>query len=113
MRSVYMRSVYIVLCLLGTLLPLSQFLPWTFANGINIPLLIQDITASRISAFAWADVFVSALVLIVFILAECRRSRMPLPWLPFLALLTVGVSLAFPLFLLQREQFLAKAANRA
>ncbi|MCW5963893.1 MAG: DUF2834 domain-containing protein [Bryobacterales bacterium] len=49
----------------------------------------------------------------IAVLAEDRRSRTSVPWLPFVALFTVGVSLALPCDLLQRELFLAEVANTA
>lgn len=58
--------------------------------------------ASPLSAFAWLDMLVSALAVIVFVLYEGRRLHMPRAWLA-LPGLCVGVSLALPLFLWMRE----------
>ncbi|MDO5290653.1 MAG: DUF2834 domain-containing protein [Pseudomonadota bacterium] len=98
-----MQAIYITLCILGTALPLSQFAPWLADYGVNMPLLMQQIAADRLSAFAWLDVLVSAGVLMVFVLTESHRLRMRHgPWA--LLGLGVGVSLALPLFLLLRER---------
>ena len=56
-----MRFVYLLLCIAGTALPLAQFVPWLSANGLNVPLLLQQTTSSNIAAFAWADVLISGL----------------------------------------------------
>jgi hypothetical protein len=48
-------------------------------------------------------VLVSSLVLLYFIRTETLRLTVAKRWLPVLALLTVGVSLALPLFLYLRE----------
>lgn len=98
-----MKWVYLSLCVLGTALPLSQFGPWLMENGLAVPLLLSEAFGSRIAAFAWLDVIVSAVVVLVFVVVEGRREGIPHLWVPFVAMFTVGVSLALPLFLLQRE----------
>ncbi len=105
-----MQIIYAVLCIVGTLLPLAQFSPWLADHGLNVPLLIQQAAAAPLAAFAWSDVVVSALVLIVFVLVEGRRLEMPRAWLSLLGL-AVGVSLALPLFLLLRERHLASSGS--
>lgn len=98
-----MRFVYLLLCIAGTALPLAQFVPWLSANGLNVPLLLQQATSSNISAFAWADVLISGLTTITLICVEGRRLGMPHLWLP-LSSVVIGPSLALPLFLFLREQ---------
>ena len=71
-----MKIVYWILCVLGTLLPLAQFLPWLAEHGLNIPLMVQQIAISPLSAFAWLDVLVFAIVLIVFICIKSQRLNM-------------------------------------
>lgn len=75
-----MKALYLLLCVVGTLLPFTQFIPWLATYGLDVPLLMQQISADRLSAFAWLDVLVSALVLIVFICVESRRLRMRCGW---------------------------------
>ena len=96
------KGVYLLLCLAGAILPYWVFLPWLSEHGLNIPLLLEQLFANRISAFFGIDVFVSTAVVFVFIAFE--RSRLGKKWwLPALAALTVGVSLALPLLLYLRE----------
>ena len=103
-----MKWLYSILCVIGTILPLSQFGPWLLEHGLAVPLLIHQAFATPVSGFAWMDVLVSAVVVLIFVVVEGRRLRMRLLWLPFLAMFTVGVSLALPLFLLMREFALEK-----
>lgn len=106
-----MQILYAVLCVLGTLLPFGVFAPWLAEYGLNLPLLAQHALAAPVSAFAWLDVVVSALALVGFVFHEGRRLGMPRPWLSLLGL-SVGVSLALPLFLLVRERHLAAVSAR-
>ena len=98
-----LRHLYLLLCILGLLLPYWQFVPWAVAHGLNMPLFVQDLFANRISGFFGLDVLVSAVVLCVFVLTEGQRLGMRSRWLPILATLLVGVSLGLPLFLYLRE----------
>ncbi len=105
-----MQRIHAVLCIVGALLPLAAFVPWLAGHGLDVPLLLQQAVSTPVSAFAWSDVAVSAVVLAVFAMAEGRRIGMPHAWRPLLGL-AVGVSLALPLFLLLRERHLqARAA---
>jgi hypothetical protein len=99
-----LRYLYLVLALIGLILPYSQFLPWIMEHqAMNIPLFIHDMFANQISAFFAVDVIVSAIVLIVFILDEGQRLGMGTLWLPVIVTLLVGVSLGLPLFLYLRQ----------
>ncbi len=91
-------------------LPYSQFIPWIADNGFSIPLLLRQIAESRVAAFGWLDVVVSALVLFVLIFTEGRRRKVSMLWLPVIGTLTVGVSLGLPLYLYLREDFVEQQA---
>lgn len=101
-----MKLFYLILCVLGAALPLSQFLPWIYQHGLNIPLLFSQAFGSQVSAFAWLDVAVSAIVVVVFTIWEGKRIGIKKLWIPIAGLFTVGVSLGLPLFLLMREYHL-------
>src|SRR4051812_8710847 len=101
-----LRHLYLLLCLIGAVLPAWKLLPWVMEHGLNLSLLCQELFATRIGAFFGLDVIVSAAVLFIFIVVEGRRLAMPLLWLPIIATLLVGVSLGFPLFLYLRQRTL-------
>ncbi len=105
-----MQLIYAILCIVGTVLPLARFIPWLAERGLDFPLFIQEAVANPIAAFAWSDVVVSAIVVVVFVLVEGRRLDMRHAWISLLGL-SVGVSLALPLFLLLRERHLAAAGT--
>jgi hypothetical protein len=97
------KTIYLLLCFFGAILPYWQFLPWAAEHGLNLSLMLHDLFANRIGAFFGMDVIVSAVALIAFMRIEGGRERIPKRWLPVLAVLTVGVSLGLPLFLYLRE----------
>jgi Terpene cyclase DEP1 len=107
------RHFYLVSCVLGLLLPYSQFVPWLFEHGLSLTLFFHELFANRISAFFAMDVIISAIVLIWFIQTEGKRLRVSLLWLPTLGTLLVGVSFGFPLFLFLRQMMLDRTTARA
>ncbi|MFN8498311.1 MAG: DUF2834 domain-containing protein [Anaerolineae bacterium] len=108
-----LRRVYLLLAVVGAIVPYALFVPWLLANGLNIPLFVQNLFANNIAAFFAVDVIVSAVVLLVFIFAEGRRLGVARLWAPVLGTLLVGVSFGLPLFLYMRQAHLdAKAPPR-
>ena len=96
------KNLYLLLAIVGFLVPYSQFVPWIMQNGLNMKLFFEQMFANRISAFFVADVLVSAVVVCMFSARELKDAGAK-RWLPLLAVLTVGVSLALPLLLYLRE----------
>ena|SRR5271167_3619146 len=99
-----LKSLYLVLCIVGVVLPYWEFIPWVAANGLNMPLFFQQLFSNRISAFFGMDVIVSAVTLLVFARSESSRLGRWGRLLPLIAVLTVGVSLGLPLLLYMRER---------
>jgi len=97
------KTIYLAFCVAGAMIPYWQFVPWLMQHGMNLPLFVHELFASRISAFFGMDVLVSAVVLLVFMRIEGARLNISRRWLPVLGLLTAGVSLALPMFLYMRE----------
>jgi hypothetical protein len=107
------RYFYLIFCVLGMLLPYSQFVPWFLEHDLNFSLFFRELLANRISAFFALDVVVSAIVLLWFIQREGKRLGVPLLWLPTIGTLIVGVSLGLPLFLFLRQLVLDRTTTRA
>ena len=97
------RHWYLGLCVLGIVLPYSQFIPFVREHGLDLRLFIEQLFANRISGFFGMDVIVSSLVLWVFVFVDGRRHGVRHLWAPLGANLAVGVSLGLPLFLYLRE----------
>jgi len=106
------RWAYLLFCVLGTLLPYSQFLPWLLTHGVDPPLFFGDLFANRVGSFFGMDVFVSTAVLWTFVATERRRLGLTHAWAPIVASLAVGVSLGLPLLLYLREVRLERPVER-
>jgi hypothetical protein len=105
------KHLYLMLCVLGTVLPCLQFLPFLREHGLDLRLFVQQLFASPVSGFFGMDVIVSSVVLWVLVFVEGRRAGVPQLWVPIAANLAVGVSLGLPLFLYMRERRLERATS--
>ena len=54
-----MQWIYLIGAILGTVLPLSQFLLFVAANGLDISLLIRQLFQTQGDGFLAKDVLVS------------------------------------------------------
>ena len=97
------KNLYLGLCVVGTVLPYSQFVPFAREHGLDIRAFVDQLFATHIGGFFGWDVIVSSVVLWVMVIVEGRRAGVAHRWVPILANLAVGVSLALPLFLYMRE----------
>ena len=107
-----LKHLYLLLCVAGAVIPYLQFGPWVVAHGLHLRLMWQELFATRIGAFFGLDVLVSAVVVVVFARVERRRLGLRHGWLPVVALLLVGVSLALPLLLYLREVALEREQKK-
>ena len=92
-------TLYLLLCILGTLLPLSAFLPWVLTNGLDFVLFFQLLFANPISTFFALDVMVAAVVVIVLVFNKQKAQPVAFAWLAIVSTLCVGVSCGLPLYL--------------
>jgi hypothetical protein len=99
-----MQWLFLIVAILGTVLPLSYLTPFLLNNGPDIPLLLRELFQNNISAAFGTDVMISALALFVFVFSEGRRRGMKHLWAYVLCTLLFGVSSGFPLFLFFRER---------
>jgi hypothetical protein len=103
-----LKTVYLILCVLGVALPYWQFAPWLFEHGLNLPLFFAQLFENRVGAFFGMDVFVSTAALLVFACVERRRTGVRGLWPVAVAVVAVGVSLGLPLLLYLRERRLER-----
>ena len=99
-----LKTAYLILCVLGVLLPYWQVAPWLSEHGLDLPLFFRQLFENRVGAFFGMDVFVSAAALLVFAWGEGRRGGARALWPVLLAVAAVGVSLGLPLLLYLRER---------
>jgi predicted membrane-bound mannosyltransferase len=99
-----MAGIYMLLAIVGALVPLTAFLPWLGDNGLNMPRFVGALFVNPVSRFFAWDVILSALTLVLFILVDGRREGVRPLWLPIVATGLIGVSCGLPLFLALRAR---------
>jgi Terpene cyclase DEP1 len=97
------KTAYLLLAVLGALVPYMHFFPWLREHGLDLPLFLRQLRANQVSEFFAADVIVSAGVVLIFLFFERRRLG-SFWWIPVIALVIFGVSAALPLLLCLRER---------
>lgn len=96
------KNVYLLLSCFGFALPLWQAYPFFIENGIDIDAFIRDMFASDVSGFFSMDVIVTAVVVIYFVIVDGKLNKIKYAWISLIGL-SIGVSLALPLYLYIRE----------
>lgn len=93
-----MKQFWLVLTVLGTVIPYAFFIPWALEHDFNIPLLFVQNTESLAGRFFTADLVLTGLALVIYILARERRHHVPYYGLSLLGTLLVGISCGLPLY---------------
>lgn len=99
-----MIKVYLFLTVLGIAIPFGAFIPWLVNNGLDFIALFNAAIVNPISIFAWLDVIVAALVLLIFIIVDGKQHKVKNFWFAIVGTLSVGVSFGLPLYLYLKEK---------
>ena len=105
------KYVYLALAVIGFVVPYYFFLAFVRVHGLNGELFLQELFGTRISCFFAADLLISCLVFVRYLRREATRFGIDKIWIYLLALVTVGLSLALPLFLYVRESRIEAGAR--
>ena len=108
-KTLKIKHLYILLCILGFILPYSQIIPIMLEGDFGFQMMIDQLFINRISTLFALDLFVTATVFIIFSVHEGIKLKVKHMWIPFIATIIVGASLGFPLFLYLRERNLEKS----
>jgi hypothetical protein len=105
------KKIYLTMAGLGVVLPFYYFVPWTNANGFNLPRMLDLIFVNPIASGIAADAITVALAVIAFIILERREIKVPYFWIPIAGIFLVGVAFALPCYLYLRERGLEQKEN--
>lgn len=104
-----MKSIYLILTIIGSILPWSFLGRFFLEEGLAMDLFLQSIFANSVTSAVAADLLISATVFLCFAFMELKRLGISSRWLFLYIFATfgVGLSCSFPLFLYLREQAIA------
>lgn len=101
-----MKKVYLVLLIIGAALPLNYLLQFMVKYGFDINLIFEQLFSNNITRFFTSGLVVSSLCFLYFMYIESKKHNIGTWWICLIALFTIGLSLAFPLFMYIREDYL-------
>ena len=97
-----MKNLYLLLAVLGGIVPYLFFFQFFQVEGLNLPLFIGSLFVNGAAAGFSADLLFTSFVFWLFMFIESKNSNNPKPYL-FIALnLTIGLSCALPAYLYAR-----------
>lgn len=99
-----LQFIYLILAILGFVLPYSQLVPFFIDNGLDLPLFWSQLFANRISTDFAFDLIVSSTVFWFYVYKEGTRLKIKYLWLYIVLNLVIGLSFALPLFLWTRSK---------
>lgn len=97
------KHVYLFLAAIGFIAPYYFFISFLLGHGLDARLFLRQLFGTPISSFFAVDLLISCVVFILFLKQEAARHSMKHQWVYLIALCTVGLSFALPLFLWARE----------
>jgi hypothetical protein len=91
-----MKNLYLILAILGAVVPYLFFFQFFAELGMDLPAFVGALFANGAAGGFTADLLITSLVFWTYIF---RRKEGPTPW-PFVLLnLTIGLSCALPAYL--------------
>lgn len=99
-----LRLTWLILTVIGALVPLAYFAAFFQAEGWSLGLMIDAWRANGATKGAALDVVISGVVLAIWAIAETRNSRNWIALAAIPATLLVGVSFGLPLYLFLRSR---------
>lgn len=97
-----MKKLYLLLAVIGAIVPYAFFIGFFQTNGINVPDFVRALFVNGAAGGFTADLLVSSLVFWLFMFTETKNSG-PSPYLFIILNLTIGLSCALPAYLYARE----------
>src|SRR6266404_1137993 len=105
------KHLYLILAVIGFVGPYYFLISFLTAHGVDGKAFVQELFGTKISTFFAVDLLVSTVVFLRYLGQEATRFTIGHRWVYIVALLTVGLSFALPLFLYVRESHLGAKAG--
>ncbi|NQZ83454.1 MAG: DUF2834 domain-containing protein [Colwellia sp.] len=94
-----MKNLYLLLAILGGIIPYLFFFQFIQLEGLNLPFFIESLFVNGAAGGFSVDLLISSLVFWLFMFKESKESSNPKPYLFVILNLTIGLSCALPAYL--------------
>jgi hypothetical protein len=98
-----MKKLYLVLAVIGAIVPYIFFFPFIQAEGFNIPAFISALFVNGAAGGISADLFLASFIFWIFMFRQDREANGPKPYLFIILNLAIGLCCALPAYLFARE----------
>jgi len=99
-----MKKLYLLLAVIGAIVPYFFFFQFIQAEGVNIPAFISALFANGAAAGFSADLLLSSFIFWLFMFQQVKESNGPKPYIFIVLNLAIGLSCALPAYLYAREK---------
>ncbi len=99
-----MKMLYLVLAIVGAVLPYAFFIQHFSSEGIGLPGFVAALFANPAAGGFTADLLVTSVVFWIFMFHQRSRDKGPQPIIFILLNLLIGLSCALPAYLYARER---------
>ena len=99
-----MKTLYLILALVGTVVPYIFFMQHFSSEGIGLVGFVQALFANPAAGGFTADLLITSSIFWIFMFQQHRRGKGPSPVIFILLNLLIGLSCAFPAYLYGRER---------
>lgn len=107
----YLRTIYFILFMVGTIVPTYFFIKFLNENSLDPNAFVKAIFGSNPAANFSSQVFISCLVFWVFMFSESKGKHLWRNTLLMVLTFAVGLSSSLPLYLYLREKTNLKKEN--
>jgi len=94
-----MKNKYLVVAIIGGVLPYVFFFQFFESNGINLPSFINGLFINGAASGFTVDLLITSSVFWLFMFNEQKENNAPKPLLFIVINLFIGLSCALPLYL--------------
>lgn len=98
--GVEMKQTYLVMTIIGGVLPYVFFIEYFFSEGVDITAFIAALFVNGAASGFTVDLLVTSSVFWMYLIS----TGVPKPWLYIVVNLTIGLSCAVPLYLYLSER---------
>ncbi|MGB3366664.1 MAG: DUF2834 domain-containing protein [Acidaminobacteraceae bacterium] len=106
MKNDFIKKVHLLLLIIGAAVPLNYFVQFIVEYGFDLRMVFDQIHSSNILKFVASSVLLSSVTFLYFMYIESKKHKIYTWWICVIAIFTVGLSLALPLFLYIRGDYI-------
>jgi len=99
-----MKKLYLLLAVIGAIVPYFFFFQFFQAEGINISAFVSALFVNGAAGGFTTDVLLSSFIFWLFMFKQVKESNGPKPYLFIFLNLAIGLSCALPAYLYAKEK---------